>query len=94
MAYCKNCGQETSNTDSQCPKCGTPTKNAATVVDNGGFLWGLLGFCIPLVGLILWAVWKSEKPLTAKALITGAAIGFVLNIIVAILQFGVLAATM
>ena len=27
--------------------------------DNGGFLWGLLGCCIPVVGLVLFLVWKD-----------------------------------
>ena len=30
------------------------------VNDNGGFLWGLLGCCIPIVGLILFLVWKDQ----------------------------------
>lgn len=37
------------------------------VQDKGGFLWGLLGCCIPIVGLILFLVWKDTKPKTAKA---------------------------
>ena len=31
------------------------------VVDNGGFGWGLLGCCIPIVGLVLFLVWKDNK---------------------------------
>ena len=42
------------------------------VVDKGGFLWGLLGCCIPIVGLILFLVWKDTKPKTAKAAGIGA----------------------
>lgn len=30
--------------------------NNNNVTDNGGFGWGLLGFCIPIVGLILFLV--------------------------------------
>ena len=40
--------------------------------DRGGFAWGCLGFCIPIVGLILWLVWRDEKPKTAKAVGIGA----------------------
>ena len=39
---------------------------------NGGFLWGLLGCCIPIVGLVLFLVWKDTKPRTAKAAGIGA----------------------
>ena len=42
------------------------------VYDKGGFLWGLLGCCIPIVGLILFLVWKDSKPRTAKAAGIGA----------------------
>jgi len=89
MAYCKNCGKEVSEFAANCPECGSAqTKQNqnrnVSVVDNGGFGWGLLGFCIPLVGLILWIIWKDEKPNTAKSLITGAAIGFALSFVSAI----------
>lgn len=51
------------------------------VVDNGGFGWGLLGCCIPLVGLILFLVWKDNKPKTAKAAGIGAIVGVVLGVL-------------
>lgn len=46
--------------------------NVTNTEDNGGFLWGLLGCCIPIVGLILFLVWKDSKPKTAKAAGIGA----------------------
>lgn len=51
------------------------------VADNGGFLWGLLGCCIPIVGLILFLIWKDQKPKTAKAAGIGALISVVLGVI-------------
>lgn len=57
------------------------------VVDNGGVLWGLLGCCIPIVGLILFLVWKDQKPKTAKAAGIGALISVVLGIVCYILMF-------
>ena len=56
-------------------------------VDNGSFGWGLLGFCIPLVGLILFLVWKSEKPVSSKQAGIGAAIGFGLNLLSTIIMY-------
>ncbi|MCI8299841.1 MAG: hypothetical protein HFI69_05745 [Lachnospiraceae bacterium] len=55
--------------------------------DNGGFLWGLLGCCIPIVGLILFLVWKDQKPRTAKAAGIGALIGVILGVISYIISF-------
>lgn len=51
------------------------------VVENGSAWWGLLGCCIPLVGLILFLVWKDQKPKSAKAAGIGALISFILGIL-------------
>lgn len=82
--FCKNCGVEIADGSTFCPTCGASqgaasnqtivNVNQPAVVDNGGFLWGLLGCCIPLVGLILFLVWKDTKPKTAKAAGIGALI--------------------
>lgn len=54
--------------------------------DNGGFLWGLLGFCIPIVGLILFLIWKDSKPKTAKAAGIGALVSVVISVVFYILS--------
>ncbi|MCI9082736.1 MAG: hypothetical protein HFI70_10630, partial [Lachnospiraceae bacterium] len=54
--------------------------------DNGGFLWGLLGCCIPVVGLILFLVWKDQKPKTAKAAGIGALVSVILSVVFYITQ--------
>lgn len=83
MAFCKNCGKEISDQTTSCPNCGA-VQNATqqpTVVDNGGIGWGLLGCCIPIVGLILFLVWKDNKPKTAKAAGIGALVGVILCVL-------------
>lgn len=71
--YCKNCGQEINDNAVVCPHCGVQQKDLAQQTsDNGGFGWGLLGCCLPIVGLILFLVWKDSKPNTAKAAGIGA----------------------
>lgn len=47
--------------------------------DTGSIGWGVLGFCIPLVGLILYFVWKDSKPLSAKVALKGAVISIALG---------------
>ncbi len=44
-------------------------------------LGGILGFLFPIVGLILFFVWRKNKPSAAKVSIIAAAISFVLGII-------------
>lgn len=49
--------------------------------DTGNFGWGLLGFCIPIVGLVLWIVWNASHPRNAKAAGTGALVSVILGIL-------------
>lgn len=88
MAYCKYCGEEISDYARKCEHCGKPVdiERNTTAIDEGGFGWGLLGFCIPLAGLILFLVWKDEKPVTAKA--TG--IGALVNIGIIVLLYAII----
>lgn len=81
---CNGCGKEVGNNSSVCPYCGTQVN---AVGDSGGFLWGLLGCCIPIVGLILFLVWKDQKPRSAKAAGIGALISVILSIIFSIIYF-------
>ena len=70
--FCKNCGKEIDDNAAVCIHCGVATNSTPAVVDNGGFGWGLLGCCIPIVGLILFLVWKDTKPKTSNAAGIGA----------------------
>ena len=81
MAFCRNCGAQIDDQAVVCPKCGVAQGAGMSTSDSGGFLWGLLGCCIPLVGLILFLVWKDTKPKTSKAAGIGALVG-VLSIVV------------
>ncbi len=92
MAYCRKCGKEIDNEAVICPFCGVQQKSniSAPVEDNGGFGWGLLGFCVPVVGLILYLVWKDERPLTSRAAGKGALISVILGVVIWIIYFVVI----
>lgn len=60
--------------------------------DNGGFLWGLLGCCIPVVGLVLFLVWKDQKPKTAKAAGIGALVSVIISVVFYVIYFVILGA--
>ena len=83
MAFCKNCGNQIEDNAATCPNCGASQNTTPQATDNGGFLWGLLGCCIPIVGLFL--VWKDTKPKTSKAAGIGALVGVILMILYYIL---------
>lgn len=78
MAFCTNCGEQIDDRAVICPKCGVPQNRNPEVIDNGGVGWCLLGFCIPIVGLILFLVWRDTKPRTSKAAGQGALISVIL----------------
>ena len=81
MAFCKNCGNPINDQAVICPACGVAQETKPAVVDNGGFGWGLLGCCIPIVGLILFLVWKDTKPKTAKSVGTGALVSVIISVV-------------
>ena len=62
MAYCRHCGAPIADGTITCPQCGASQSSLPPVVDNGGLGWGILGCCIPIVGLVLWLVWKDQNP--------------------------------
>lgn len=88
MAFCKNCGTKLDDQAVICPKCGVPqTPLQSGTTDQGGFLWGLAGCCMPVVGLILYLVWKDTKPKTSKAAGVGALVGVGMVVVFYILIF-------
>lgn len=53
--------------------------------ENLGLLIGIACFLVPLVGLVLWVVWKSEHSQKAAKALKVAIIGFVVNSIINII---------
>jgi len=49
--------------------------------DTGSFGWAVLGFFFPIVGLILFLVWKTEKPVSAKQAGMGALVSVVAAVV-------------
>ena len=96
MAFCKNCGTQIHDQAVICPNCGVAQDTKPAVVDNGGFWWGALGCCDPIVGLILFLVWKDTKPKTAAAAGKGALISVIISVVYYLLMIiiGVIAGTM
>jgi hypothetical protein len=83
MAYCPNCGESVRDDQDVCLSCGTELKEKKKEIfeDGSQIGWGILGFFLPLVGLILFLIWRDTKPNASKAAGIGAIIGFILNIV-------------
>lgn len=86
--YCKNCGRTVDDTSSYCNNCGARIDNkpnADASEDSLSLGFAILGFFIPIVGLILFLIYEGKKPKRAKSAIKGALIGFITEIVLAII---------
>lgn len=97
--FCPSCGIQYTADKKFCDQCGgelkemttaasTPLQSAAypqanpTDAPSGGY--AVLGFFIPIVGLILFLTWKDSFPLRARSAGKGALIGFIVGVILSI----------
>ena len=96
--YCRKCGAKLEDTDKECPYCGESVQPEAPSFQNhsqnyyasnddaGSIGWAILGFFIPIVGLILFCIWHSERPTSAKQ----AGIGALISVILSFILYGVI----
>jgi len=91
MKYCTKCGKELTEEAVICLNCGCfvnekkaePKKEE----DSKSFAWSILGFFFPILGLILWLIWKDDMPLRAHSVGIGALIGAIATVVVYIIYF-------
>lgn len=83
--FCKYCCNEITQDDNFCSSCGNKLKDdLISQYDNTDSMsigWGILGFFIPVAGLVLFLVWQNSKPNSAKAAGIGALIGLIVSVI-------------
>lgn len=92
--YCSKCGTKLSENSLFCSECGASVNEVSNSQSasvkkesNDVFGWGVLGFFIPIAGLILYLIWKEERPNASKAAGLGALICVILNVAICILFF-------
>ncbi len=82
---CTQCCTKVELAANFCPSCGRSLAiEKKPKEDKKSVGWGILGFFIPLLGFILYLVWKNESPLKAKSVGIGALISFCLGIVCSI----------
>ena len=86
--YCKHCGSKLRPEYIFCSHCGARRELLAQkpADDKTGGFW-LLGFLVPVVGLILYALMQDERPARAKAAGVGALVGGIIGVVSVILIF-------
>lgn len=95
MIYCQKCGTQNPEIAAFCNKCGADLKRlsndrtdavyqtaAVNNEDSAGVGWIILALLLPIVGFILYFVWKSNYPKKASHILVAAIIGFVVNFII------------
>ena len=93
MKFCSHCGKEVLEKAVVCLNCGCAIENTsfaskstpATAPDDAPSTgYAVLGFFIPLVGLILYLIWSATHPKRAKSVGKGALIGFIVGVALSI----------
>ncbi len=82
MAYCRNCGSSIDDEAQFCPLCGgrqSVSRTERSVDDDDSIVWGILGFLIPMVGFILWIIWREEKPKRSRMIAIGILLCFIVS---------------
>lgn len=85
--YCRKCGKQLNQSDLFCTDCGTKLSDTSetqgTYVpiekkhknksrpDESSIGFGILSFFVPVAGIVLYLVWRDEKPLIAKSCLYG-----------------------
>ena len=83
--FCSKCGKEINDDAIICIHCGCGVNNKKIDGDAPDTGLAVLGFFIPIVGLILYLVKKDTAPLKAKSAGKGALIGFCVGLVFSIL---------
>ena len=97
-AFCPYCGTPKGEADASqaAPQQAAPhsapvtvnvTNNVPANGDAPSTGFAILGFFFPLVGLILWLIWKDQTPLKAKSCGKGALIGVIVSVVSYILIY-------
>ena len=90
--YCEKCGSKNEMTSEFCTNCGNKLNKEfsnTTIINSeeekNTFGWGVLGFFVPIAGLILFIIWKKDRPKASKSAGIGALVSVVARVLSSIL---------
>ena len=88
MKFCSKCGKEIVDEAVVCPHCGCAVSQV-DAYDAPSMGFAVIGFFLPIVGLILYLFFKEKSPMKARSAGKGALIGVGVGIALSII-YGVL----
>ena len=86
MKFCSKCGKQINDDAVICVNCGCSVGNAVVTENDApstGF--AVLGFFIPIAGLILYLINKDKCPQKAKSAGKGAIAGIIVSVVFSII---------
>ncbi len=69
---------------------GASSTQVQSAKEGGTVGWGILGFFLPIVGFILWLVWKDEHPARSRSAGIGCLVSVCLGVVGSILYLIIL----
>ncbi|GED62053.1 zinc ribbon domain-containing protein [Lysinibacillus sp. FSL M8-0216] len=91
--YCPNCGSSINENAEICVHCGVNvlkfSGQVTTAKDDTPNIWiNVLSLCCsPILGIIIYVVWKDSQPKAAKSALIYALFGIAISIIVLVISF-------
>ncbi|WP_431028497.1 zinc ribbon domain-containing protein [Lysinibacillus sp. LZ02] len=91
--YCPNCGSSINENAEICVHCGVNVlkfSNQTTAAQNDtSNIWvNLLSLCcFPLLGIIMFFVWRDKQPKAAKSALIFGLIGLAISVVIGIISF-------
>lgn len=89
---CEKCGSPIKTSSTFCKRCGYKVSDVHDYKVNSErncFISGLIGFIVPAFGIILFLVWKTQRPKVAKIVgisaLVSTAIGFISSCLIYLL---------
>ncbi|MCX4249190.1 MAG: zinc-ribbon domain-containing protein [Bacilli bacterium] len=90
--YCGDCGKKLNSNSKFCPYCGSRVASEnVTVVnsneDSVNVLLVIASFLVPILGVVLFVIYKDKKTKTSKAYGIAALVGFISKMFFYVLYF-------
>lgn len=90
--YCGDCGKKLNSNSKFCPYCGSRVASEnVTVVnsneDSVNVLLVIASFLVPILGVVLFVIYKDKKSKTSKAYGIAALVGFISKMFFYVLYF-------
>ena len=90
--YCGDCGKKLNSNSKYCPYCGSRVASEnVTVVnsneDSVNVLLVIASFLVPILGVVLFVIYKDKKTKTSKAYGIAALVGFISKMFFYVLYF-------